>query len=157
MFCLYVGTQCVAGQMVFQILAEISWATQNLSFVTTRNCWPVLQDHDYKGGLRRVGQKVPSGGMGKVTMFCVIIFHVNKDSVQWWCNHQMAEHKTSKKLKNTHALCMGLEKRFKCRGVLDNELVMAVFFCGSLFNAKALTFPRCAKLQLFWVCWRNLL
>ena len=29
-----------------------------------------------------MGQKVPSGGMGKVTMFCVIIFHVNKDSVQ---------------------------------------------------------------------------
>ena len=59
----------------------------------------------------------------------------------------MTEHMTSKKLKNTHVLCMGLEKRFKFRGVLDSELVMAVFFCGSLFNAKAVAFPRCAKLH----------
>jgi len=29
-----------------------------------------------------VDQKVPSGGMGKVTMFCVIMFNVNKDSLQ---------------------------------------------------------------------------
>lgn len=27
-------------------------------------------------------QKVPSGGMGKVMMFCVIMFNVNKDSLQ---------------------------------------------------------------------------
>ena len=29
-----------------------------------------------------MGQKVPSGGMGKVTMFYVIMFNVIKDSLQ---------------------------------------------------------------------------
>lgn len=29
-----------------------------------------------------MGQKVPGGGMGKVTMFCVIMFNVIKDSLQ---------------------------------------------------------------------------
>lgn len=57
----------------------------------------------------------------------------------------MTEHKTSNKLKNTHALCRGLEKLFKCREILDSALVMAVFFCSSLFNAEPVAFPRCAK------------
>ena len=59
----------------------------------------------------------------------------------------MTEHKTSKKLKNTRALCRGLEKLFKCRGILDNELVMAVFLCSSIFNAEPVAFPCCAKLR----------
>ena len=29
-----------------------------------------------------MGQKVPSGGMGKVTMFCLIMFNIIKDSFQ---------------------------------------------------------------------------
>ena len=29
-----------------------------------------------------MGQKVPRGGMGKVTMFCVIMFNVNKNLLQ---------------------------------------------------------------------------
>ena len=61
----------------------------------------------------------------------------------------MTEHKTSKKLKNPQTLCTGLEKLFKCRGILDSELVMAVFLCSSLFNAEPVAFPRCANLQFF--------
>ena len=64
----------------------------------------------------------------------------------------MTEHVTNKKLKNTHALCKRLEKLFKCRGILENELVMAVFFCSSVFDNETVTFPRCAKLQFFGVC-----
>lgn len=148
LFCLYVGTQYVAGQMVFQILAEISWATENLSLVTTRNCWPVLQDHDYKGGLDRVGQKVPSGGMGKVTMFCVIIFNVNKDSLQVIVDGAITRWPNTRLARNWRIptpFAGNSKSFFKCRGILDSELVMAVFFCSSLFNAEPVAFPRCAK------------
>lgn len=150
MFCLYVGTQYVAGQMVFQILAEISGATENLSLVTTRNCWPVLQDHDYKGGLGRVGQKVPRGGMGKVTMFCVIMFNVNKDSVQVFVDGAITRWPNTRPARNWRIptpFAGDSKKLFKYRGILDSELVMAVFFCSSLFNAQPVAFPCCAKLQ----------
>ena len=150
MFCLYVGTQYVAGQMVFQILAEISGPTENLSFVTTRNCWPVLQDHDYKGGLGRVGQKVPRGGMGKVTMFCVIMFNVIKDSLQVFVDGAITRWRNTRPARNWRLptpFAGDSKKLFKYRGILDSELVMAVFFCSSLFNAEPVAFSCCAKLQ----------
>lgn len=150
MFCLYVGTQYVAGQVVFQILAEISGATENLSLVTTRKCWRVLQDHDYKGGLGRVGQKVPRGGMGKVTMFCVIMFNVIKDSLQVFVDGAITRWRNTRPARNWRLptpFAGDSKKLFKYRESLDSELVMAVFFCSSLFNAEPIAFPCCAKLQ----------